>query len=223
MRKLQYPVDVEKYRVTQYFGENFAATKRFYEELGLKNSLHNGIDFACPMGTPVLSVIDGVVETRITADGNKEIFVWGDELRVFVCHLSEFKVCDKQFVKAGDIIGLSGNTGKYTTGAHLHFGLYKIKDRTVLNTDNGFYGSIDPLPYFADKQENGTLIKTNYDVQVCFVWGDKRIWIKDENTFLHLYDTPVNKAKIVIVDLPTWKYYKQAGTIYNEVKYVFNR
>jgi len=44
----------------------------------------------------------------------------------------------ENFVKAGTIIGYGGNTGRFTTGAHLHFELrYKGK-------------KIDPIPYFKD-------------------------------------------------------------------------
>lgn len=44
-----------------------------------------------------------------------------------------------EFVKAGTIIGWGGNSGRYTTGAHLHFELRK----------NGV--PIDPMPYFKDQ------------------------------------------------------------------------
>jgi len=57
------------------------------------------------------------------------------------------------FVKAGTIIGWSGNTGQYTTGAHLHFGmkiLWKVGREYVAEKSNGYDGCVDPMPFFQD-------------------------------------------------------------------------
>ena len=60
----------------------------------------------------------------------------------------------ENYVKEGTIIALAGNTGKYTTGAHLHFELRKyekVGDRWINpNENNGYWGAINPLPYFMD-------------------------------------------------------------------------
>ena len=53
-----------------------------------------------------------------------------------------------QTVQAGQSIGHADNTGIYTTGDHLHFGLKELKDNQVINHNNGYFGGIDPSPYF---------------------------------------------------------------------------
>jgi|SRR3990167_3346998 len=61
-----------------------------------------------------------------------------------------------QRVKIGDILGSADNTGE-SNGSHLHFGLKRISqginqwEWNTLNKDNGYWGGVDPLPYFADK------------------------------------------------------------------------
>jgi len=41
--------------------------------------------------------------------------------QVFFAHLSMELVSEGMVVSAGDVIGLSGNTGQFTTGPHVHF------------------------------------------------------------------------------------------------------
>lgn len=57
---------------------------------------------------------------------------------------------DKDFVRAGTIIGYSDNTGEYTTGSHLHFGVrpwIKQKDGTWDYSHDAYNGFVDPLNY----------------------------------------------------------------------------
>src|SRR3990167_2001499 len=58
-----------------------------------------------------------------------------------------------QRVQIGDILGYADNTGLYTTGSHLHFGLKQVAKGgdewtwITLNEDNGYFGNVNPLPY----------------------------------------------------------------------------
>lgn len=63
-------------------------------------------------------------------------------------HLAGFNVKLGDQVKAGDLIGWADNTG-YSSGDHLHFELKPVNKfgSNVFQT-NGFFGAIDPFPYF---------------------------------------------------------------------------
>ena len=83
---------------------------------------HLGTDFGAPMGTPVRTVGDGVVDFAGQQNGyGNVIFVRhaGDRLTVYA-HLSRILVKKGQHVDQGDKIGNVGMTG-WATGPHLHF------------------------------------------------------------------------------------------------------
>ncbi|WP_394131120.1 peptidoglycan DD-metalloendopeptidase family protein [Shewanella maritima] len=83
---------------------------------------HNGTDFATPIGTPVVAPGDGVV-TMVTnhAFAGKYIVIEHDnKVRTRYLHLSRFHVRKGQRVKRGQVIALTGNTGR-STGPHLHY------------------------------------------------------------------------------------------------------
>ena len=109
--QLRKPFD-GNYPITQKYGEKYT-----------NDAGHNGIDYALPMGTPVLAAADGTVE-RAGADstgyGNMVLIrhTWNDG--TIYAHLRNWAVSPGQKVKAGEVIGYSGNTGN-STGAHLHF------------------------------------------------------------------------------------------------------
>ncbi|NKY13583.1 M23 family metallopeptidase [Streptomyces somaliensis DSM 40738] len=83
-------------------------------------SLHTGIDFPVQYGTPVMAATDGTVRTQWnSAYGNMVIVTAKDGTETWYCHLSSAKI-RSGFVKAGDVIAYSGNSGN-STGPHLHF------------------------------------------------------------------------------------------------------
>ncbi|CAJ0997120.1 Murein DD-endopeptidase MepM [Sodalis praecaptivus] len=83
---------------------------------------HRGVDFAVPVGTPVLAVGDGevMVSKRDGAAGNYVAIRHGRQYMTRFMHLKELLVKPGQKVKRGDRIALSGNTGR-STGPHLHY------------------------------------------------------------------------------------------------------
>lgn len=94
-------------------------------------SPHNGVDFAMPIGTPVLSIGDGVV-TRVQNHpyAGKYIEIQhGANYVTRYLHLDRFLVKRGQTVSRGQRIALSGNTGR-STGPHLHFELH-VRGRPV--------------------------------------------------------------------------------------------
>jgi murein DD-endopeptidase MepM/ murein hydrolase activator NlpD len=82
---------------------------------------HTGVDFAVPVGTPVLAVADGVVEKATWgASYGVQVVQRVKQGWVIYAHLSAAAVTPGQVLKAGQVLGKSGNTGN-STGAHLHF------------------------------------------------------------------------------------------------------
>ena len=91
---------------------------------GQPRNPHNGEDISAPLGTDVVATNDGVV--RLTVDhffSGKGIFVdHGLGFYSMYFHLSEVLVKDGDHVKAGQIVGKVGATGR-ATGPHLHWGV----------------------------------------------------------------------------------------------------
>lgn len=83
---------------------------------------HKGVDFAVPVGTPVLAIGDGevIVSKRSGAAGNYVAIRHGRQYMTRYMHLKTLLVKPGQKVKRGDRIALSGNTGR-STGPHVHF------------------------------------------------------------------------------------------------------
>lgn len=92
---------------------------------------HNGIDYAAPMGTPVRSVGDGVVEFAGWQNGygNTIVLRHSGNRTTLYAHLSRTDVRKGQRVEAGQRIGAVGRTG-WATGPHLHFE-FRVNDRHV--------------------------------------------------------------------------------------------
>jgi len=133
------------YKITQLFGSN----PSYYSQWGFKG--HEGIDLI-PLDSDwnVLSMEDGVVLRDIDLPrDNYGIYcvVWNrkNKRAWWYCHLKNNQVSVGQEVKAGDVLGVMGATGK-VTGAHLHLGLrYSDDNGNAINIDNGYKGFVDPL------------------------------------------------------------------------------
>ncbi|CAM2771696.1 peptidoglycan DD-metalloendopeptidase family protein [Shewanella amazonensis] len=85
-------------------------------------SPHNGADFATPIGTKVVAPGDGVV-TMVTDHkfaGKYIVIEHGNKFRTRYLHLSKSLVRKGDRVSRGQVIALSGNTGR-STGPHLHY------------------------------------------------------------------------------------------------------
>ena len=88
---------------------------------------HYGVDYAAPVGTPVMATADGTVikRTRDRASGNFVGLRHGNGYESYYLHLSRFARSAPvgAQVRQGDVIGYVGNTG-WSTGPHLD---YRIK------------------------------------------------------------------------------------------------
>lgn len=99
-----------------------------------RNTMHSGIDIEVAEGTPVYSILKGeVIEVDENSDNGKYVIVKHKRgLLTYYLHLSKIFIEAGKEVSSGEIVGLSGNTGR-SRGAHLHFG-------TKLNNE-----FVDPL------------------------------------------------------------------------------
>jgi len=109
--KFQAPVVA---RVSDVFG-----TRRIFN--GETRSTHEGFDYAVPAGTPVSAVNGGTIllARSLFFEGNCVVLDHGQGLLTLYLHLSEFKVKEGEQVVRGQVIGVSGGTGR-ATGPHLH-------------------------------------------------------------------------------------------------------
>lgn len=96
-----------------------------------KKTFHGGIDIGVPIGTPVYAAAAGKVIFVGNGKGYGKLVVikHNYEYSTWYGHLSGFKVKKGDYVKQGDLIALSGNTGR-TTGPHLHFEVRRFNLRT---------------------------------------------------------------------------------------------
>ncbi len=103
---------------------SFFADRRVYaySNGSSSTSLHYGIDYGVPKGTPVYACGTGkvvLVENRISS-GNSIVIEHLPGLYSLYYHLDSMSVVEGQMVKQGEKIGLSGDTG-LATGPHLHW------------------------------------------------------------------------------------------------------
>lgn len=164
--KLKLSSPLKDFKITQQFGNK---NPTLYG-----NNPHNGIDLRAQHGTPIYASHDGLASYQIDDGGGHGVVIITDKeyeyeggecyFKTIYWHMpnsliepnlkSPFE--DKTGftrVKQGDIIGYVDNTGK-STGDHLHLGLKPVAKGEDWGTwynleqDNGYYGAINPLPFF---------------------------------------------------------------------------
>lgn len=142
----------------------FPRTARMTQPFGLRGIYnpgggHTGEDTGVPIGTPVHAAGDGIVEAaRYFPDYNNEWLYgpMGGLTLVLDCganepsfgysHLSKVLVRVGEWVRKGQVIALSGNSGTATTGAHCHTEALPPH----WNTFNGTYGRVNPRIYMTE-------------------------------------------------------------------------
>jgi murein DD-endopeptidase MepM/ murein hydrolase activator NlpD len=84
--------------------------------------IHTGVDLAAPMGAAVHSATSGTAHSGVDPNGagNFVMVVADAHVRVFYCHLSAISVVNGEVVRAGQVIGALGESGR-ATGPHVHF------------------------------------------------------------------------------------------------------
>ena len=185
--------------------------------------VHSGVDIGLKRGTPVMSSFDGVVRMAKYYGGYGKIVVIRhlNGLETVYSHLSKIKVKVNQHVKAGDIIGLGGRTGRATAN-HLHYetrinGIafdpgemldlqnFTLKSDTLVLTKVSFLPKYKiyrtrrgKVAYDLDYDEKGALIVPNSEKNISKLDSNSAI-INDSNVI-------VNKKNVS--NYSTKKYYK---------------
>ncbi|MCE2466578.1 MAG: M23 family metallopeptidase [Caldilineaceae bacterium] len=134
-----------RFPMSQGWGTNPQFYSRFtYGGVPMRG--HNGLDFALPVGTPLLATDAGRITRTDFGVGGFGKFVlmehdWGESV---YAHMSEFSVSVGQTVGRGATLGLSGNTGA-STGPHLHFGIRILPYRRP----DGWGGFCNPAQFMS--------------------------------------------------------------------------
>lgn len=119
------------------------ALGRISSKFGIRHGrAHQGVDIAISTGTPLYATFDGKVRIaqRLGGYGNLVVIRHDNGLETFYGHMSRIDVKVDDIVHAGDVIGLSGNTG-HSTGPHLHYEVryhgLSLDPQRLINLDNG--------------------------------------------------------------------------------------
>lgn len=144
-----------------------------YESLYVLSGMkgHNGLDLRAYHKQPIYSCSEGYVEEMQLEESRglglgivtenkyicKELDGKKVQFKIRYWHMDSFCVQMGDKVKVGDLIGYADNTG-YSSGDHLHLELkpISIKNGKVTNIlqNNGFFGAVNPLPYFDELKLN---------------------------------------------------------------------
>ena len=123
-----------------------------------KQQMHKGIDIRAKHDD-VLATENGgkvvAVNHNANTGGGKSVTVEyarsdGSKVQTTYMHLDNIAVKVGDEVKAGQKLGVSGNTGTRTTGEHLHFGVKNI-------SADGKTRDVDPASYLAEIAQKGNL------------------------------------------------------------------
>ena len=116
---------------------------KVYSRFGYRRGRrHQGTDVPLVTGTPVKSAFDGRVRYahRTSGYGNLVIIRHENGLETYYGHLSKINVEPGQWVRAGEVIGLGGSTGR-SSGPHLHFETrykgYAFDPEWIVDFENG--------------------------------------------------------------------------------------
>lgn len=189
---------------------------------------HGGVDFAINIGEPIYAVFDGVVRVAQVNGGygNMILIRHYNNLETLYGHLSKIKVKAGQIVKAGDIIGYSGNTG-FSTGPHLHFEcrcLYQtfdpewildVKHKSLkterINIEKTFFGIERAEKQINKKAPITSLAKVNktFEGKPYYPFKDKYASKFNTNSLGKGGNQPIAKKLVEInnEDKTTWRYW----------------
>lgn len=200
---LRYPM--RPYVKTQGFGESYACinpqtrqvvgkslggtcplgTVDLYTYSGMKG--HNGLDMYGASGVPIYATLEGIVDevetepsrglgVGIVSQEKYETTEGEYQIKHRYWHLKSINVTKGQKIEVGTLIGTCDNTG-YSSGDHLHYEIKCVENGKNVFQGNGYYGSINPEPYF-----DGTYANPQFLVDMKL--GDKNEEVKRLQQYL---------------------------------------
>lgn len=149
-----------------YISQGFGEHPEIYAQFG--EAGHNGIDISTALGTPIYAAHDGRVSYFTESGGYGHYAkITNAECETVYGHQQRFEGVNRT-VKAGDVIGYVNSTG-FSTGNHLHLGLKLLKNGQILNYNNGYHGSINPMPFLrSPMHDNIAIYKNGNEYQVAY-------------------------------------------------------
>lgn len=147
------PIDNKYWKITSPFGN------RVHPITG-DIRFHNGIDLAAPVGTPIIATHDGIIKDASNNICGTGVKIVGDKYTTGFCHLDDYILFDGDNVKAGELIGFTGNTGA-STGAHLHFNIRE--NGNFIDPENFPYYSFTTIPPITDAPNYNTINNNDYN------------------------------------------------------------
>ena len=154
-----------------------------------REEFHPGIDFRAKMRTPVYATADGIVEWagfhKKSGYGNLVILRHGYGFKSYYGHLNKVLVNYKEYVKKGDLIAYTGNSG-LSSGPHLHYEL-----RFLYKTINPYYftkWSIDNFQEIFEKEKEvpwSSLVSAINNIKVTKPTKIVHLTYKEEETKRH--------------------------------------
>lgn len=144
------PVPHDQFVLTAPFGNRIHPFTR-------RPDLHQGLDLAAPLGTPISASAEGVVSFagRVPLRQNVGWWRYGNVVVInhanhflsIYAHCEQIKVRAGQRVRQGEIIATVGSTG-WSTNSHLHYEIHTDLERP------GAYQPVDPRIYILNYQWN---------------------------------------------------------------------
>lgn len=131
LRSIPSGFPVQSGRVTSDFGMR-------QHPIHDREALHGGVDLRAKRGTPIYATADGVVEWaamhQSSGLGKMVKLVHNYGFATIYGHLDDIEVASGSYVKRGDLLGYSGNTGQ-SAAPHLHYEVRYLQRR------------LDPSPF----------------------------------------------------------------------------
>jgi murein DD-endopeptidase MepM/ murein hydrolase activator NlpD len=224
--------ELPRYGVDGKFGsETASAVKKFTEEKVTKENIseaaltspigdtsvnskfgprwgrmHAGVDLKAKSGTPIKSPLDGeVIDAKITSNacGGTLFIKHADGYKTRYCHCKQLNVKVGDFVKKGDIVGLTGgaagDVGRgRSDGAHLHFEVYK--DGKLVNPMDHLGSEVGE---YVSGGSSGEIVKATPEMITKMIELLKERGVTSEDLKKHIDSVLTGGAGFTDIDLST--------------------